>query len=597
MGIPGLGQFDTLAILTLIGGLALFLFGMNSMGQGLEKLSGSSLERILEKLTSNPVKGVILGALVTAIIQSSSATTVMVVGFVNSGIMKLSQAVGVIMGANIGTTMTAWILSLTGVEGEGIMAFFKPAYFTPVLAIIGMILIMMCKSAKKKDIGTILVGFAILMTGMNLMSAAVKPLEKSTDFQNILTLFSNPLLGILAGAVLTAIIQSSSASVGILQAVASTGAINFSMAVPILMGQNIGTCITALLSSVGANKNAKRAAVIHLYFNLIGTVIFMIVYYTVAPLVLSSEILNGAVTETGVAIVHTIFNVFATALLLPFNKLLVKLATMTIRDKNDEKSATGTDEFSVLEARLLATPSVALEQCKSVAVKMAEISRDTLKLSISLLSRYNDRDAEVIIENEDVIDNYEDKLGSYLLQLGSKNLTVSDSQTVNKLLHCIGDFERISDHAVNIMECAKEMSDKGLQFSKKATEEINIFSNAINEIIDTAIKAFENDDMETAKAVEPLEEVIDHIRAEVRSRHIKRLRKGKCTIEMGFVLTDLITNYERVADHCSNIAVCMIQVHDNNNFDMHGYLNDLKSASNEEFTNKFKAYSEKYMLP
>lgn len=597
MAIQTFQNFDLLCILTLIGGLALFLFGMNSMGQGLEKLSGSSLERILEKLTSNPIKGVLLGAAVTAVIQSSSATTVMVVGFVNSGIMRLSQAVGVIMGANIGTTMTAWILSLTGVEGEGIMAFFKPAFFTPILAIIGMILVMMCKSSKKKDIGTILVGFAILMTGMNLMSAAVKPLETNPDFQNILTMFSNPFLGVLAGAVLTAIIQSSSASVGILQAVASTGAINFNTAVPILMGQNIGTCITAILSSIGANKNAKRAAIIHLYFNLIGTVIFMIIYYTVVPLIFSSEMLNGPVTEMGIAVVHTTFNVFATTLLLPFNKLLVKLATATIRDKKDDETVAADDQFSALEARLLATPSMALEQCKSVAVKMAEISRDTLKLSISLLSGYNDRDAEIIVENEDIIDNYEDKLGSYLLQLGSKNLTVTDSQTVNKLLHCIGDFERISDHAVNIMECAKEMHDKGLQFSKKATEEISIFSNAINEIIDTAIKAFEEDDMETAKAVEPLEEVIDHIRTEVRSRHIKRLRKGKCTIEMGFVLTDLITNYERVADHCSNIAVCMIQVHDNNNFDMHGYLNDLKSASNEEFTNKFKAYSEKYMLP
>ena len=595
MSIQTFQNFDILCVLTLIGGLALFLFGMNSMGQGLEKLSGSSLERILEKLTSNPIKGVFLGALVTAVIQSSSATTVMVVGFVNSGIMKLSQAVGVIMGANIGTTMTAWILSLTGVEGEGIMQFFKPAFFTPILAIIGMILVMMCKSAKKKDIGTILVGFAILMTGMNLMSAAVKPLETNPDFQNILTLFTNPLLGILAGAVLTAIIQSSSASVGILQAVASTGAINFNMAVPILMGQNIGTCVTAMLSSVGANKNAKRAAVIHLYFNVIGTLIFMIVYYTVTSLV-DIPMLEGEVTETGIAIVHTAFNVFATALLLPFNKLLVKLACATIRDDKNEAAA-AEDQFSALETRLLATPSVALEQCKSVAVKMAECSRDTLKLSISLLSRYNDRDAEIIIENEDVIDSYEDKLGSYLLQLGSKNLTVNDSQTVNKLLHCIGDFERISDHAVNIMECAKEMNEKGLQFSKKATEEINIFGNAIIEIIDTAMIAFEHDDVEMAKAVEPLEEVIDHIRTEVRSRHIKRLRKGKCTIEMGFVLTDLITNYERVADHCSNIAVCMIQVHDNNNFDMHGYLNDLKSASNEEFTNKFRAYSEKYMLP
>ena len=360
------------------------------------------------------------------------------------------------------------------------------------------------------------------------------------------------------------------------------------------MGQNIGTCITALLSSVGANKNAKRAALIHLYFNIIGTIIFMVLFYAVTSVV-EIAILDGPVTETGIAVVHSIFNIFATALLLPFNKLLVKFACATIPDGKNEAVAVE-DQFSALEARLLATPSVALEQCKSVAVKMAECSRDTLKLSIALLSGYNDADAEIIVENEDIIDNYEDKLGSYLLQLGSKNLTVNDSQTVNKLLHCIGDFERISDHAVNIMECAKEMNDKGLSFSKKATEEIRIFSNAINEIIDTAITAFEHDNVEAAKAVEPLEEVIDHIRAEVRRRHIKRLRKGKCTIEMGFVLTDLITNYERVADHCSNIAVCMIQVHDNS-FDMHGYLSDLKSANNEEFTNKFKSFSEKYMLP
>lgn len=585
---------DIFGILTMVGGLALFLFGMNAMGQGLEKLSGSRLERILEKMTSNPFKAIMLGALVTAVIQSSSATTVMVVGFVNSGIMKLSQAIGVIMGANIGTTMTSWLLSLTGIQGDSLfMQLLKPSSFTPILAIIGIFFIMMSKSSKKKDIGTILMGFAILMFGMETMSNAVAPLADNEQFTHILTMFSNPVLGVIAGAILTAVIQSSSASVGILQAMCATGAVTYSTALPIIMGQNIGTCVTALLSAIGANKNAKRAALVHLYFNLIGTIVFMVLFYIINA-IFPFEFFDQSANQAGIAIMHSIFNIFATIVWLPFMKLLEKLAYISVRDKKDDNAPK--NEFQILDPRFLATPSVALEQCKSVAVRMADCARDTLKLSMGLISKYNDRDVEIVNENEEKVDVYEDKLGSYLLQLGSKNLTPSDSQTVNMLLHCISDFERISDHAVNICECAKEMHTKGLSFSKKAIEEIHIFNGALNEILDTAITAFEHGDIEQAKSVEPLEEVIDNLRTEIRNRHVKRLRKGKCTIEMGFVLTDLITNYERVADHCSNIAVCMIQIHDNS-FDTHSYISDLKATNNEEFRRKFTVFSEKYMLP
>ncbi len=586
---------DIFGVLSLVGGLAMFLFGMNAMGQGLEKLSGSKLEIILGKLTSNPVKSVLLGALVTAVIQSSSATTVMVVGFVNSGIMKLKQAVGVIMGANIGTTMTSWLLTLTGIEGDNFfIQMLKPSSFTPILAIIGVFMTMMTKTnSKKRDIGTILVGFAVLMFGMEAMSDAVKPLADNEAFRNILTMFTNPILGVLAGAILTAIIQSSSASVGILQAVCSTGAVSFSAAVPIIMGQNIGTCVTALLSSVGANKNARRAALVHLNFNIIGTTVFMLLFYGINA-IQPFPFFNEAASETHIAIVHSVFNIFATLLLLPFSNQLVKLACFAIRDKREDEAKE--EQFELLDSRFLSTPAVALEQCKAVSVKMAECCRDTMKLAISLLGNYNEKDAEIIVDNENRVDDYEDKLGSYLLQLGSKDLTVNDSQAVNMLLHCINDFERISDHAVNIMESAREMSEKGLTFSKKAMEEIHIFNDALTEILDKAMVAFEHNDVELAKSVEPLEEVIDNIRTEIRNRHIKRLRKGKCTIEMGFVFTDLITNYERVSDHCSNIAVCMIQIHDNS-FDTHGYLSDLKKANNKEFSEKFAEFSRKYALP
>ncbi len=586
--------FDIFSFLTLLGGLAMFLYGMNTMGEGLEKLSGSRLERILEKLTSNPFKGIALGAVVTAIIQSSSATTVMVVGFVNSGIMTLRQAVGVIMGANIGTTMTSWILSLTGIEGGNIfLDLLKPSSFTPILAIIGSFLIMMTKSSRRKSIGIILMGFAILMFGMETMSDAVAPLANNDDFKNFMLLFQNPFFGVAAGAILTAIIQSSSASVGILQAMCDTGAIPYSTALPIIMGQNIGTCITAILSSIGANKNAKRAALVHLYFNLIGTIVFMILFYTINAFV-QFEFFNEPANYTGIATLHTTFNVCATIMWLPFMKLLEKLAYISVREGKNAAEAVN-DEFTVLDSRFLSTPSIALEQCKNISVRMAECSRDTLKLSISMLSKFTDKDAEIITENEEKVDRYEDKLGSYLLQLGSKNLNDEESKSVNMILHCIGDFERISDHAVNIMECAREMRDKGIGFSKKALEEIAVFNSALNEILETSMTAFINGDTELAKSVEPLEDVIDNLRTEIRNRHIKRLREGKCTIEMGFVLTDLITNYERVADHCSNIAVCMIQIHENN-FDTHSYMTELKAVDNGEFSKKFGEYSRKYML-
>ncbi len=586
---------DIFGILTLIGGLALFLYGMNSMGQGLEKLSGSRLEKILEKMTSNPIKSVGLGALVTAVMQSSSATTVMVVGFVNSGIMKLSQAVGVIMGANIGTTITSWLLSLTGIGDENIFVqLLKPTSFTPILGIIGIFMIMISKSSRKKDIGGILVGFTVLMFGMDMMSGAVEPLAQNESFRNILTMFSNPLLGVLAGAVLTAIIQSSSASVGILQAVCATGAVTYGSAIPIIMGQNIGTCVTALLSCVGANKNAKRAALVHLYFNLIGTILFMVIFYTVNAL-FPLEFVDDVAGQVGIAIIHSVFNVFATLVLLPFGKGLEKLACITIRDKKDDRE-TPKEEYQLLDPRFLATPSVALEQCKQVAAKMSDCARSTLRMSISLLSSFNEQDMQQVDANEEIVDGYEDKLGSYLLNLGSKSMTVSESQTINMLLHCISDFERIADHAVNIKGCAVEMHEKSLEFSKKAMNEIHIFSDAVNEILDTAVNAFERNDTYLAKSVEPLEEVIDNLSSEIRDRHIRRLRKGKCTIEMGFVLTDIVTNFERVADHCSNIAVCLIQINENS-FDTHNYLNELKTEDNKDFREKFAKYREKYMLP
>lgn len=586
---------DIFAILTLIGGLALFLYGMSVMGSGLEKISGGKLERILEKLTSNPIKAVLLGAGVTAIIQSSSATTVMVVGFVNSGIMKLSQAIGIIMGANIGTTITSWLLSLTGIESGNIwINLLKPSSFSPVLAMIGIIMYMSGKNSKKKDIGEVLLGFAVLMTGMEAMSGAVKPLADVPEFTNILTMFKNPILGILVGAGLTAIIQSSSASVGILQALSVTGAFTYSSVIPIIMGQNIGTCVTAMLSSVGANRNAKRTAFVHLYFNIIGCVLFLSGYY-ILNATIHFSFADDTVGIAGVALIHSIFNIFTTLILLPFTKLLEKLALLTLPITEEEKETTG-NAFPLLDERFLSTPSFAIEQCHTLSVKMGIIAKDALISAIGLIGKYSDKKIEKIIERENVVDTYEDKLRAYLTRLSSQNLTYADSQNVSTLLHCITDFERISDHAVNIAESVREMVSKEQEFSKKAEEEMSIFGSAIEDILNRTMEAYEKNDEDLAKSVEPLEEVIDELNKDVKKRHIKRLRKGKCTIELGLVLADIATNYERVADHCSNIAVCMIQ-QENNEMEEHDFISHLDEEENKRFEMQAAAYAEKYKLP
>lgn len=593
---------DIFNVLNMLGGLALFLYGMNAMGDGLAKVSGGRLESVLEKLTKKRIMAVLLGAAVTAVIQSSSATTVMVVGFVNSGIMKLNQAIGIIMGANIGTTITSWILALTGIQSDNIfVSLLKPSSFSPILAVIGAAFILFSKKDRKKDIGTIMVGFAILMFGMETMSAAVKPLANVPQFTNMFTMFTNPVLGMIVGAVLTAVIQSSSASVGILQALCATGGVTMASAIPIIMGQNIGTCVTSLISAAGANKNAKRAALVHFYFNLIGTIIFMVVFYTLNAF-LHFEILNMTANAWLIALVHSCFNIAATIIFMPFGDLLAKLACLTIRDKKEADETTAESdslekEFQVLDPRFLESPAFAVQQCKNVAVKMANSARDGLFLSMELLESYDEEKAGLVLHYEDIVDRYEDELGTYLVKLNGKSLTKKDSQIVSMLLHVIGDFERISDHAVNIKEAAEEMRDKKLKFSDKAAAELKVYTTAIHEIVNMSMDAFATENVEAAENVEPLEEVMDYLKAELKDRHVRRLRKGKCTIELGFVLTDLITNYERVADHCSNIAVCLIQVVGNDGFDTHEYLDNIKSKDNEEFKIKVHWYKEKYELP
>lgn len=587
---------DFFDLLTMVGGLALFLYGMHAMGEGLSKLSGGKLESILERLTSNRLMAVLLGAGVTAIIQSSSATTVMVVGFVNSGIMKLQQAVGIIMGANVGTTMTSWLLSLVEVEGGNfIMQMLKPTSFSPILALIGVIMIMGAKdNTKKNDIGVILVGFAILMTGMDIMSDAVAGLKEVPEFTNILTAFSNPILGMIAGAVLTAVIQSSSASVGILQALCATGAVSFGAAIPIILGQNIGTCITAVMSAFGASKNAKRASMVHLYFNLIGTLVFMAVFY-IANGILHFEFMEGAATATGIAVVHSIFNIACAVCWLPFANVLVKLATLTIRDKESDKKEEA-NEFALLDERFLAQPAFAVEMCRKVAIKMAEVSRDSLYLALDNIGKYKPEDFQRVREMEMEVDRYEDALGSYLVKVNNCDLTDADSKSISVMLHCINDFERISDHAVNIMESAQEMHEKKLNFSENALKEFDVFVNAVREIIGNSVDSYAQSDLATARMIEPLEQVINGLNAELKQRHIKRLRKGKCTIELGWVLQDLLTNIERVSDHCSNIAVCLIEVKENE-FETHSYVGALRAEKAQWFTNAVENLGEKYRLP
>ena len=587
---------DLFSILTLIGGLALFLYGMNAMGDGLAKVSGGKLEKILENLTSNPIKAVLLGAGVTAVIQSSSATTVMVVGFVNSGIMKLSQAVGVIMGANIGTTITSWILSLTGIQSDNfIIQMFKPTSFSPVLAIIGVIFILFINDSKKKDIGTIFIGFAILMYGMDMMSSAVKPLAEVPEFTNLLLKFSNPLLGVIAGALLTAVIQSSSASVGILQALCLTGAVPFSAAIPIIMGQNIGTCITAILSAIGAKKNAKRAAAVHLYFNLIGTVIFMTVFYLINAVV-GFSFFHQAATPAGIAVIHSVFNVTATIILLPFAKGLEKLACLTIRDKKEDVVVSAEDrEFMILEPRFLEKPAFAVEQSRNAARKMAEESHNALFTALSLVDKYSEEGVERVENMESKVDRYEDELGTYLVKLSHKDISEADSHSLSITLHCIGDFERISDHAVNIMESAQELYEKRLKFSENAKKDLEVLGQAVEDIVNTAYEVFDKQDMKLAEKIEPLEEVIDELSKEVKRRHVQRLRNGECTIEMGFILSDITTCLERVADHCSNIGVCVTQVNEDL-YDTHSHLNIVKSHPDETFYHELEDARIKYQL-
>ncbi len=586
---------DFFNVLTLFGGLAMFLFGMNYMGTGLEKSAGGALERVLERMTNNPIKGVILGAVVTAVIQSSSATTVMIVGFVNSGIMKLSQAIGIIMGANIGTTATAWILSLSGLSGgEWYIQLFKSDSLAPIAAVIGLIMMMICKNDRKKEIGSIFLGFAILMFGMSAMSDAVAPLKSDPNFANILLLFTNPALGVLAGTVLTAVIQSSSASVGILQALSSTGALPYSAAMPIIMGQNIGTCATALLSAMGASKNAKRASFVHLYFNLIGTVIFLVVYYLIDAFI-GFPFTDDMVTAQGIATIHTLFNLSTTAVLLPFYKLLGKLAEKTVREHSKKSKKEDDQQQPLLDERFLSSPTFALEQCVSVTGRMAAISGDAIKRALDLVANYDEHEAQHVVKAEDEVDLYEDKLGTFLVKLSARDLSIDDSQTATRLLHNIGDLERISDHAVNIQEAAKEMMEKKITFSDDAKRELEIISSAVSEIIDRTIKALLRNDLTAATDVEPLEQVIDELRDQIRSNHIDRLQEGKCTIELGFILSDLLTNYERVSDHCSNIAATMIKSAEQS-YETHKYLNDLKNSKNEHFEAEYKNCREKYAI-
>ncbi len=590
---------DIFGVLSLIGGLAIFLYGMDLLGEGLTGASGGKLEKILEKLTSNPLKAVLLGAGVTAVIQSSSATTVMVVGFVNSGIMKLSQAVGVIMGANIGTTITSWILSLTGIESSNIfISLLKPTSFSPVLAAVGIVFLMFLKKESLKNPGKIMIGFALLMYGMDAMSSSVAPLAEVPQFASILTAFSNPVLGMLAGMLFTAIIQSSSASVGILQALCSTGILSYATALPIIMGQNIGTCVTALLSSIGATKNGKRAAIIHLYFNVIGTVTFMIVFYALNA-VIHFSFLNLTAQEFGIAVIHTTFNIVTTAYLLPLRKVLEKLAYATIKLDDDEKRIMDNrsgNEFALLDDRFLEAPSLAVEHCKQVINKMADISRESLFISMSLIGGYDEEQALRVGELETRADKYEDALGTYIMKISTKNLKKEDSEMLNVMLHCIGDFERISDYACNLCDSARELQQKNMQFSPKAETELDILSSAVREAVDISFDAFKSNNKNEADKVEPLEELIDTLAVELKARHIRRLREGKCTIELGFAHSDILNNLERVADHCSNIAVDVIQS-DQLEFDAHEYLDGIKNKDNQQFARDYKAYKEKYRLP
>ena len=579
---------DLFQFLNLIGGLSLFLFGMNVMGQALERRAGSKLRSLLEKMTTNKFAGLLTGLAVTAVIQSSSATTVMVVGFVNSGLMTLRQAIHMIMGANIGTTVTAWILSLAGISsGNFFIRLLKPSSFTPILALIGIVQYMFCKNDKKKDTGLILLGFATLMYGMESMSAAVAGLGQVPAFRQMFLMFQNPVLGVLAGAALTAIIQSSSASVGILQALAVTGQVTYGAAVPIIMGQNIGTCITAILSSIGANKNAKRAALVHLSFNVIGTVVWLCVFCLIKWL-FSPALLGESATLMGIAVAHSLFNVLCTALLLPLSRQLESLVCRLVPEGKKSEAASELDE------RLLTTPPVALEQCKKVAAEMANCSVTALRQSISVLNRYTPELAKQIRTAEDLTDHYEDILGTYLVKLSTRRISAADSTEAARLLKIIGDFERIADHAVNLLQSAEELREKKMSLSKPAVKELGVLTGAVNEILGLSLDAFLKDDYSAAGMVEPLEQVIDGLKEQLRTNHILRLQKEQCSIEAGFVWSDLLTNLERVSDHCSNIAGCVMDLHEGK-LNLHESLRAVKE-DREKFAERFGQYQKKYAV-
>lgn len=574
--------------LNLIGGLCLFLFGMDLMGQALERRAGSGLRSLLEKMTQNRLMGLLAGLGVTAVIQSSSATTVMVVGFVNSGLMTLRQSIGVIMGANIGTTVTAWILSLSGIEGSSLLVqMFKPSTFTPILALVGIILYMFCKADKKKDTGMILLGFATLMFGMEAMSSAVSSLRNVPQFREIFLMFSNPILGVLVGAVLTGIIQSSSASVGILQALASTGQVTYGAAIPIIMGQNIGTCVTALLSSIGTNKNARRAALVHLNFNVIGATVGIVLFYVVRA-VAAPVLLGQAASEWGIAVAHSIFNILCTAVLLPMGGLLEKLVLRLVPEGKQPQREAELDE------RLLATPALALERCRTLIADMASYSMESLRESLNAITAYNQKSAEHIREDEAKTDHYEDIIGSYLVKLSARKIGESDSALAAEYLRIIGDFERIADHSVNILESAEEMQQKGIAFSAAALQEYATMAGAVREVTALAYDSFVSGDVQAARQVEPLEQVIDDLKEEMRTRHIRRMQQGSCGIEAGFIWSDLLTNLERVSDHCSNIACCMIEGADHN-LHRHEVLQSIR-GSGEIFDREYSSYRQKNAL-
>ena len=579
---------DIFSIFTLCGGLAFFLYGMTTMSKSLEKMAGGKLERILKRMTSNPLKSLLLGAGITIAIQSSSAMTVMLVGLVNSGVMELGQTIGVIMGSNIGTTLTAWILSLAGIESESVFVnLLKPENFSPVIALVGIILIMGSKKQKRRDIGRILVGFSILMYGMELMKDSVSPLADMPEFSSLLTAFNNPLLGVLVGAVFTGVIQSSAASVGILQALAMTGSITYGMAVPIIMGQNIGTCVTALISSIGVNRNAKRVSVIHISFNVIGTVVGLILFYG-GNLLFHFPFMNAAVGAVGIAFCHTVFNVFTTLLLLPFSRQLEKLARKVVQ--NEDKA----EQFAFLDPRLLRTPGVAISECVNMTNAMGAVAHENLLDAVRQLSDYQEARETLITENEDKLDIYEDRLGDYLVKISQHGVSMSDIRTVSRLLHAIGDFERIGDHALNLQESARELHEKDLHFSDAAKEELEVLLAALNDIMALAFDSFAANDPVAAREVEPLEETIDQLIEEIRMRHIHRLQTGECTIQLGFVLSDLLTNFERVSDHCSNIAVSVIESQADD-LDPHAYISGLKM--DQSFAAGLDRDMAKYRLP